>query len=317
MTVEQIIGPAKREELRKHLKSCFPHYTSKITDEVVDSFVVACWDSGDQQACKQHFGAEAPDQNQVKALKASLFPSLSPDGGTYAYYTAEATHERMDHPRSKFTAKLPLVRVQLAQTQAEQATFDTEIGTVERSDHTAYSVDEVYFQYAGDIPRPERVDLITPARLGGLRFGAIAVFLGYEKKNDPEPTFYVLEAGTATGEAVVPFLGRKVNEWTGLRRAFYAPTPFAFESDFYDGRLTVQGENPTKLHVKALHRSTGQPYVEVTVDYVPGPPTPRWPGFLIAEAAARVGAIAFAKGQATLEMLFAPAAPLLEWENFG
>src|ERR1700691_4109899 len=96
---------------------------------------------------------------------------------------------------------LPMVRVALPEAlSAGNAVIATEIGDVDLSlDHLLGSIDLIDAKYGSAEylgRRPARVDLVTPARDAKWRFGAIAVYLGYRQKEDRQPSFYILEAGT-------------------------------------------------------------------------------------------------------------------------
>jgi hypothetical protein len=83
----------------------------------------------------------------------------------------------------------------------------------------------------------------------------------------------------------------------------YEPTPFSNPTNFYCGRLTMSGDEPTELMVTSQNNSgTGpgagaSPYIRVTIRYtrLPGPPSYD-PIALLIEAAARVGKIGRAMG---------------------
>src|SRR4029077_8046228 len=109
-------------------------------------------------------------------------------------------------------------------------------------DHLLGSVDLVAGKYGGADYlgyRPPRIDLITPARAANTRFGAIAVYLGYRNKADRGPSFYLLEAGTATGDAKMIYFSPSMKPITSVT-SYYLPTPFVTMRNTYSGGLTMK-----------------------------------------------------------------------------
>jgi hypothetical protein len=213
------------------------------------------------------------------------------------YYWVEATHARQQPDGYPiFVGKLPMVRVTLPLFQPQ--TFVTAIGTVEEADHLIATVHEANDKFAGALGYPlQRVDVITPPRQK-LRFGAVSVLLGY-RDSTAQPTCYILEAGTATGQAKVLFLGKTldatINQYTG-----YQPSPFACSDHAYTGTLSLDQDSPGQLHITARKIVQGvsqPPYMNLTARFTEQTTTIRniWSGFLMARAAAIV-AIRQAKG---------------------
>jgi hypothetical protein len=209
------------------------------------------------------------------------------DPGATRYYWAQATHARQrPNGYEPFVGELAMARVRLPQT--DPTTFGTEIGTIESSDHLIASVDEANRKYASDLGYAlTRVDLVTPPRLG-VRFGAVSVLLGYQ---DPraQPSCFMLEAGTALGQAKVTFLGKtistQINEYTG-----YQPTPFSCSDNAYTGTLTLNGDSPLALDVTSrqiIGGASQAPYIGISVQFTEEHNKIRyiWPGLLIARAA--------------------------------
>src|SRR5690606_5291441 len=112
-------------------------------------------------------------------------------------------------------------------------------------------------KYARFLEAPlARVDLITPPRQG-VRFGAISVLLGYKKPKDPLPFCYILEAGTATGQPKVLYLGKTIDA-TINNYAGYQPTPFACPSHAYTGKLSMNGDDPNVLTIRGRPVEAGK-----------------------------------------------------------
>jgi len=134
----------------------------------------------------------------------------------------------------------------------------------------------------------DRVDLVTPPRFGGARFGAISVYLGYRPGEGAPPSFYILEAGTATGNAKVLFLGASMDKVI-VSYSGYQPTPFAAPTHVYTGKLTMSGDSPSLLQVTSHKDQTSLPYIKLTVSFEETQhPVAIWPGLQLMEAAAIV-----------------------------
>lgn len=211
---------------------------------------------------------------------------------TGRYYWAHATHTRKTPTGFQpFVGELPMARVTLPARVPQP--FKTAIGDVLPGDHLVDTVLEANQKYARFLNQPlGRLDIVTPPRAGGLRFGAISVLLGYAAPTDTVPFCYILEAGTATGQPKVLYLGKTIastiNSYSG-----YQPTPFACPSHAYTGNLTLSGDDPATLRVTSRQIENGQsqqPYIDVTVQFQlqTGKITSIWPGFLIARAASIV-----------------------------
>lgn len=240
------------------------------------------------------------DLSPYAASLAELSVSLGPSGGgvvepasnePYRYYWVRAEHARQSPGGfPSFVGELAMVRVTLPARTPK--TFKTKIGSVEPGDHLIDTVLEANQKYARFLESPlGRVDLITPPRQG-VRFGAISVLLGYKKAQDPLPFCYILEAGTATGQPKVVYLGKKlgstINAYTG-----YQPTPFSCPNHAYIGKFQLTGDDPKQLEVAARKIEAGvsqQPYMKINVRFERETASIRniWPGFLIARAASIV-----------------------------
>ena len=202
--------------------------------------------------------------------------------GVFRYYNVDSRHVRLIPKMAVFTGKLSMVRVTLPKTKGVD--FQTDIGSVLQRDHLYRSIKEFKKTYPEKpYNQTTRLDLITPPREHGVRFGAISVYLGYTKKSK-KPSFYVLEAGTAIGEPKVPFV---CDEIGGQIIAFsdYKPTPFANKSNIYVGTLTGAGDSP-KVMSMTSRRNNQKPYIEVKATFKETKkPRNIWPGFLITAAA--------------------------------
>lgn len=318
MSIKEKIGDHSYERLRRLIGASFPD-TVNVTDDMVDDFVRAMW---------RHY---TPEMAAAGIPEPEVEPAyFEEDEPTAAFpmYIAHARHTRSLAMGSKkamdsdFIGHLPVVRVGIPPSipKGKEEVIKTQIGEVLLSaDHLVGSIELIAEKY-GDADHlgyvPERVDLITPARYRGARFGAIALYLGYRGLRDPAPSFYLLEAGTATGAPKVLFFG-KTTEAVITQTSWYQPTPFASPKNKYRGWVRCDGGDPISLVVEDSEPGQPQAYINVTVQYekVTTPPT-RWPADLILEAAQRVATIAEAMGVPSgepMEGMLAAIGRSLKW----
>jgi hypothetical protein len=317
MSIRAQIPPAVYQRLEAIVQAAFPGSPPADREAQVEALVHEMWKRWDPKMAATGLppppdwpaapGARsnaARGSKAAGATKAAARAPLAlsgPDPATY--YLAEATHTRdTAAPKDAFLGHLPVVRVRAPQSGT--ATIHTGGGDVLSGDHLVYSVDDVNGKFAGALGySAARVDIITPPRLWGSRFGAVAAFVGYRDASGP-PSFYLLEAGMATGEPKVLFFA-KTMETTIVEPSGYTPTPFSSAANRYEGKLSVSptGE-PLSLYVKAFRRPKNgnafekAPYVQIDVSYVPqSGPSELMPSLITAQAALRVAAIADALGE--------------------
>lgn len=231
----------------------------------------------------QRYRAQLPEMEQQVRTR--------PPGDTYRYYSVRALHTRKTPDGFEpFTGELSMVRVSLPARTPQK--FSTCMGSVEPGDHLISTVHEANQKYQSHLGYTlSRVDCIAPARQT-VRFGAVSVYLGYRGAQDPLPVCYILEAGTATGEPKVLYLGKHlgatINAYTG-----YQPSPFACPSHAYLGRLTLRGDHPHLLTISSRairDQKSLPPYIQVDIEFTEQKDSisSTWPGFLITRAAAIV-----------------------------
>jgi len=309
-TIKDLVPTVTYLKLSNVLRLSFPDARVAVSDDHVDALILHIWNHCDDETCFAIFGAPKPDPTQIDEFNKSIMVTCTMDG--HSYYLAHATHTRVSGPgKHSFTGHLPLVRVTLADTDQNAKVISTSIGDVDPADHLFQSIEQVAFKLKDDLVQaPAKVDLITPARSMGTRFGAIAVYIGYF---DPKgaPSFYILEAGTATGESMVYFLSPDMGTIPATEK-WYDPTPFTGPDGYYSGDFIMQGDDPSELHVRAMDKNKVL-QVTVNVQYTPSLPEYIFPAILTAEAAARVGAIAVARGDIVFEDILAPLGRLLTW----
>lgn len=294
MSVEDIVGADRYAKVKQTLEKCWPDEKAKVTDEMVDELF---------RLAKHEWNSE--DLKPVDLPKpTATFPKQQ--GQKASYYLGYGTHARTGAPHSLFTGELPLVRISLPNDGTSQTlpAIETEGGVCLPQDRLFPSIAVFWATYGKDtilkFGRPERVDLITPPRLKGNRFGAIALYLAYAEATDTAPSFYALEAGLATGQPRIPYLGRAMNKVI-VTQSNYRPTPFSAPSHWYEGRLTMQDDDPNEPDELVVDVFRQKPpkdqYLRVTVRYEKrAEPVMTNPLHLTLAAGARLTAVADALG---------------------
>lgn len=290
MSVKDKVGAERYAKVKQTLERCWPDEKAEVTDEMVDELFRLAkheWNSQELAA------VDLPKPTET-------FPKQQ--GQKATYYLGYGTHARVAAPHSLFTGELPLVRITLPSEGTSNTLPDirTEGGVCLPQDRLFPSIDVFWSTYKDDplltFGRPERIDLITPPRLHGNRFGAIALYLCYGKATDTAPCFYALEAGLATGQPRIPFLGRAMDKVI-VTQSNYRPTPFSAPSHWYEGRLTMKADEPgepDELIVDVFRQKPPKDqYMRVTVRYEKrAEPVMTNPLFLTLAAGARLTAIA-------------------------
>ena len=336
MTPDEIavwVGAESFSRVRKVLALTFrtgigPQVVSK---DAVASAIIAEWSARSAAASSDQQPASALTflKNPPPGWKPPALPPVTHD---FAYYDGVAVHERSqphgsskgEAPHSKFQGILPMVRVPLpaAPVAPGGVIAQTAIGTVFVNDHLLSSVPRVQREMTGrfgpGFGTVQRVDVVTPARASG-RFGAIALYLGY-RTGDATPTFYILEAGLATGAPVRLFPSQDLSK---IDRAptGYIPTPFVQLTNSYDGELKLDQNEPALLVVRSYRepRKPGVDWrVQVVVTYLQrtaATVTKQAPGDLTLVAAERIAAIGAAIGVRAVpeQSLLASAGNRLPW----
>jgi len=314
------VGPEKLAAIRRALAQAFPH--ANVTEDVLDGVVQILLRDRPGPGLKGVAHREvAPVSRHVREK-------------THRLYLGDANHHRVKSippaarpMESEFTMALPMVRVTLPEKiEADQSVLATEIGDVDlHRDHLLGSVDLIDAKY-GAAPylghRPARVDLITPARAASGRFGAMAVYLGYRNKADRGPSFYMLEAGTATGDARMIYFSPDMKPITSVT-SYYLPTPFVSMRNTYSGGLTMAAapleDEPDQLVVDSHAVGDKDAYIRVTVKYKRAPEMDLpLPSELTADAGARVALIAKTMGVTSaveLQDLLAHIGKNLFWQE--
>ncbi len=291
------LNPTAQRKLYTALKRSFPD--ARVSDQDMLALAICV------QRERQKNGVLPPEldsidlsdeaealQRESQKIPAEEIQVLDQPDDDYRYYWVDAVHTRHTPAGFEpFTGHLTMARVTLDPTRPRK--YKTALGQISPADHLIDTVFEANQKYGRALGYElARVDLITPVR-DGLRFGAISVLLGYRNKTDKSPSCYILEAGTATGQPKVLYLGKTIgqpiNSYSG-----YSPTPFACPSHAYLGTLTVKNDDePDRLAISARAIKNGkseQPYIDIDIRWnrQTGPIKNIWPGFLIARAAAIV-----------------------------
>jgi hypothetical protein len=317
-TVREIVGDAVYGRIGRAMSDSFPDQRSRIRDAHVDAMIIHMWENA-SNAELQKLGMPRASAPMVAKIKKVLITAQPASSAAFTYYDVSAEHHRLFPPGDHFVGNLPMARVRLADSDATAKQKKTALGVYHPNDHLFSSVPQLEWEYSEELQavspkRVARVDLIAPMRHSGARFGAISIFLGY-RQGDAAPSFYLLEAGFATGESGVPFLSANMGPIPPTISG-YEPTPFSSDRNYYAGRLAMNGQHPQTLTVEVHNKTWVPPHLRLTVTFTQAAnPTPVWPGWLIMEAAGRVGYIAERLGQPGLERLFASIGRAVSWKR--
>lgn len=303
--VRQAVGATEYEAIRSLVRATFPDKRCKIGNATVDAFVAGLPEEAQIALC----GGKV-------VLEHVLGANLGRDPEVVCFYDIEAVHSRIVAPgEHSFVGHLQMVRVRLPESEGKDIT--TPIGIVYRGDHKLSNVDQIRQKYGKTLGyRVSRVELVTPARWPahlGARFAAVAVYILYDTTGTPRG--YILEAGMATGEPMVTFLARDRGN-TITQPAWYAPTPFSDEKNWYHGRAVIDATGDLKaVDVDVRSTERGEPHLTVRASFQrTSDTTPVHAARLTAAAGLRVAAIADAMGRADLIMkLLAPFGRAQPW----
>lgn len=318
-------GDEKHKTVYQALARAFPQatLTPNLVDKVVRFLIYREHGQGSLSTSgpnQDGTGREVdPFARRVEAKEHPLYL------GDAIHYRAKSMPPAAAPFVSEFMMTLPMVRVVLPdRLEKANRNIATVVGDVDLSqDHLLGSVELIADKYAGPQYlgyRPARVELVTPARFKNARFGAIAVYLGYRNAEDRAPSFYLLEAGTATGEPKMIYFSPDMKPIPEVT-SYYLPSPFAAMSNTYSGGITMQPaphENePWRLVVNSFAEGSKTPYVTVNVNYrrVPWLELPA-PIALTGDAGARIAHIAKAMGLPSvmeLENVLAKLGRNLHW----
>lgn len=191
-----------------------------------------------------------------------------PSGAQWQFYTSQSIHGRKLPQMQKHDGVVHWVRVSLPEHDApllhpHSHDIHTPLGVVKASDHLAFSLDAMRKYKFNDnypngvngtaatstLPYFERIELITPARYDGFRFAPVALYMGYTKKEDTAPSFYILESGSGIGFAKVMYPSPDMDK-AFLMKAGYKGTMFASADNFYLIKATFIDKHPDTISIK-------------------------------------------------------------------
>jgi hypothetical protein len=204
----------------------------------------------------------------MKEKKAKERMSLP---GDWSLYTCQSIHNRDKPKKEKHDGIINWVRVTLPEKEPplfhpRKNDIKTPIGWVRAADHLAFSNDAIRKYVFNDnypngvehpgksqkLPDFKRIDLITPARYGMVRFAPLAIFIAYEKWNSTTPLFYILEAGNALGQAKVMYASSPNLDIPILMESGYKPTPFSCAHNFYLSKAVFDKMDPIHISIKVF-----------------------------------------------------------------
>jgi hypothetical protein len=291
--------PRTRDALSQLLSRTFPH-TQDINPETLDAFV-----DGLMRARKS---GQASQPAKVGS------PS---DPDTHRVLCLRATHARRTPVTSVFTGVTHAVWVRLPRD--EPAVIETRLGDVLPDDHLLPTVTAVRERFGQRIGRSfERVDLLTPARQGAVRFSPMSLYFGYLQEQDCAPAFVIYEPGDAIGKPGALYLAETLDTVVE-EQAGYQPTPLSSPTNWYTGgvRMAANGCDPDMLYMSASHQRGGEPHFRLHVEYTPVDELPfMLPAGDLVEAALRMLAVQKGVGcdQNLIERMVAETGLMaLEW----
>jgi hypothetical protein len=270
--------PPDPKALRAALKAAFPD--ADVSDDLAAAMSAAM----KQGTVQAEHGAPGPG--------AGL--PFSEVDHAIRYYVAHAVHCRTGGTISTFEGYLPQARVRLPDTAGEEP-IETALGLICDTDRKILSASQVKSLVGRTAARVELISAPRSPDATGARFGAIALYLCYERVDDKAPSFYILEGGTATGQPKVLFYGEALGAWIKNQHTAYQPTPFSGPSNYYNGVLRMRDDDPNEpatLTVEGRTSIDAEWYIQVSVTYHGSArPAAYNPLSLILEAAARVGVV--------------------------
>jgi hypothetical protein len=191
-----------------------------------------------------------------------------PKGQPWQFYTSQSIHGRVMPQVQRHDGVVHWVRVELPEHEPpllhpHQNDIETPIGVVKAADHLAFSL-EAMRKYKFNVNYPagpkgavaqstlpdfERIELVTPARYDGFRFAPVALYMGYNKKDDITPSFYILESGSGIGFPQVAYPCVDMDN-PYLMKAGYKGTMFASADNFYLIKATFKDNHPDTICIK-------------------------------------------------------------------
>lgn len=287
-----------RDLILQVLKSAFPDPRVAIGVDAVEAMIDAMQASW-QPAFEAHFGVP-------RGMPRELGPQPIDGDARADFYLGHARHSRVaGEAQHTFEAHLPLVRFSIPETLEDVQTAG---GWAYAGDRLLHSMSDVraylheIARHYGSAPEIDRVDLVTPPRLFGSRFGAFSVYM---LMRDDVMVASILEAGMATGEPRVLYWIPTLGEGH-VRRSWFAPTPDSNAKNFYRGTVHSDGDAPGEPDLVVIERFTEDPRANpaavaimvVRVQYEKLPAADcTFPGELLLQAACRVAAVADAMGR--------------------
>lgn len=291
--------PRTRDALSQLLSRTFPH-TQDIQPETLDAFV-----DGLMRA-----------RTKARASQPTT-PGASLDPDAHRVLSMRATHARRTPVTSVFTGVTHAVWVRLPRD--EPAAIETRLGDVLPEDHLLPTVAAVRKRFGERIGRPfERVDLLTPARQGAVRFSPMSLYFGYLQEQDCAPAFVIYEPGDALGKPGALYLAETIDTVVE-EQAGYQPTPLSSPEHWYTGgvRMATNGCDPDVLFMSAAKERGGEPHFRLHVEYAAIDELPfSLPAADLVEAALRMLAVQKGVGsdQNLIERMVAETGLLaLEW----
>ncbi len=287
--VEAQVGSEQHENMRRGLRWAYPHTRSHLPDHVVD---------GVYSVLDQKHGVRFKGDINTKPLPTRHDDDY--ESHEVTYYLTWPDHGRSKAPYERFCQPVPMVRFSLPRDGQE--IVNTLLGDAYPNDRKFNNLTDAVNRLKPTLGyAPGRVDLLTPLRSADARFAALAMYLGYKKADDKQPTFFVVEAGLATGQPKVLYLAPTVDQGVNTQAAF-SGTPFNMPWHWYKAKLEMTDEDPDvpqKLTIRGIRHKGAEAFITVNLHFYKLPRDKRLilsyyalPIVFLAEATARLAAIA-------------------------
>lgn len=283
------------EKVRGWIKFTFRDKSAEVDDVVVSGVIDHLEDQFRPEYAQLGLRARAAPTRKVITRP---IPKLPTGPG---FYLVESTHSRISGPaQHSFTGVVPMVRAQLPD-DTRNVLCDSPMGQVWASDVKLYSL-PVFRDYYKDVLRfhVARVDVWTPPRIDGARFGAIMFMIARDDAGTPRA--FVLGGGMANGKTRVLYCSPDMKPIDS--KAGYKATPFTSIDHLYHGNLALRSDGEpeeVQIDIRAAKDTPVVLKIRARIRAV-HEPEHRSPYAMLAEAALRVCAIADKRGEEVPEL---------------
>ncbi len=245
------------EHIRRGLKNTYGNHLHQVSDRMVDGVVRSL-----------HARYSHPKLPKLKSVPSRHIPRGSSDDGK-TYYVVTPVHSRvaLSEGCEQFQQPVPMARYRLPETGQEN--ISTSLGKAYAGDRKFNNMKDLRDRVSKSLGySPARADVIAGIRDWG-RFAPVTLYLGYRNENDKAPSFYVVEAGIATGQSRTLYLAKDFDKNQVQAQSMYDPTQFANNAHWYNARLVMAGDDPQMVTIfSGETKDIDKAYVKITLTYV-------------------------------------------------